>query len=175
MNYRRFSVENSYIFITIVTYERQQILLANIDILKESIKKTKIFYKFDIVAIVVMSDHIHMIIKPCAGENYSKIISSIKHSFSVSVGQVCPTYDLKKGYVNKREKGVWQRRFYEHTIRDEDDLNRHIDYIHYNPFKHLGVAPKDWEFSTFAQFVKEGYYEPNWVVDDKIFEGIECE
>ncbi len=122
-----------------------------------------------------MSDHIHKIIKPCAGENYSKIISSIKHSFSVSVGQVCPTYDLKKGYVNKREKGVWQRRFYEHTIRDEDDLNRHIDYIHYNPFKHLGVAPKDWEFSTFAQFVKEGYYEPNWVVDDKIFEGIECE
>ncbi len=91
------------------------------------------------------------------------------------VGQVCPTYDLKKGYVNKREKGIWQRRFYEHTIRDEDDLNRHIDYIHYNPFKHLGVVPKDWEFSTFAQFVKEGYYEPNWVVDDKIFEGIECE
>lgn len=60
------------------------------------------------------------------------------------VGQVCPTYDLKLGYKNKKEKGIWQRRFYEHTIRDENDLNKHIDYIHYNSYKHLGIASKNW-------------------------------
>ena len=56
-----------------------------------------------------------------------------------------------------------------------DQQNKHIDYIHYNSYKHFGIIPKDWEFSTFSKFVKDGYYEQNWLVDDKIFKDIDCE
>ena len=63
----------------------------------------------------------------------------------------------------KGEKAVWQRRSWEHTIRDQDDFNRHFDYIHYNPVKHDYVnAPKDWAYSSFHKFVHEGIYHINW-------------
>ena len=63
----------------------------------------------------------------------------------------------------KGEKAVWQRRSWEHTIRDQDDFNRHFDYIHYNPAKHGYVnAPKDWPYSSFHKYVSEGIYDINW-------------
>ena len=175
MNYRRYVTENSYIFITVVTYDRRQLLIENINVLRNSFRKIKKIYNFEIIAICILPDHFHMIIKLVNGINFSKIISALKHSFSVDVGQVCPTYDLKLGYKNKREKGIWQRRFYEHTIRDENDLNKHIDYIHYNSYKHLGIAPKNWRFSSFLKFVKNGYYELDWLADEEMFECIDCE
>ena len=64
--------------------------------------------------------------------------------------------------IRKREKGIWQRRFWEHTIRDEKDLYKHIDYIHYNSYKHYKIAPKDWEYSTFSKFVKNDFYDIDW-------------
>ena len=63
---------------------------------------------------------------------------------------------------NVGEKGIWQRRYYDHIIRDDEDLYRHIDYIHYNSVKHNNIAPKDWEYSTFKKFVEKGNYELNW-------------
>ncbi len=63
----------------------------------------------------------------------------------------------------KKEKGLWQRRFWEHLIRDRDDFNRHIDYIHYNPVKHkLARSAVDWPYSSFKQFMMRGIYEKNW-------------
>ena len=60
----------------------------------------------------------------------------------------------------KRERGVWQRRFWEHQIRDKDDLHKHVDYIHYNPVKHgLANAVEDWPWSTYHRFVREGFYQ----------------
>ena len=77
--------------------------------------------------------------------------------------QVCPTDNLKIGYKNKREKGIFQRRYWEHTIRDENELNNHINYIHYNPVKHKLVQNvKDWEYSSFHKFVENNFYDKNW-------------
>lgn len=77
--------------------------------------------------------------------------------------QVCPTDDLKIGYKNKREKGIFQRRYWEHTIKDEEELNNQINYIHYNPVKHdLVNQVKDWQYSSFHKFVKQGLYENDW-------------
>ena len=81
------------------------------------------FFTFEIIAICVLPEHIHLILYPENINNYPKIISSLKHYFSRNVGQVCPTDDLRIGYKNKREKGIFQRRYWEHTIRDEEELN----------------------------------------------------
>lgn len=77
--------------------------------------------------------------------------------------QVCPTDNLKIGYKNKREKGIFQRRYWEHTIKNEEELNNQINYIHYNPVKHgLVNKVKDWPYSSFHKFVKQGLYENDW-------------
>jgi putative transposase len=66
-------------------------------------------------------------------------------------------------HIKQGEAAIWQRRFWEHTIRDELDFNRHVDYIHYNPVKHgLVKSVKDWPWSTFHRYVREGYYQPDW-------------
>ena len=67
-----------------------------------------------------------------------------------------------KSKINKREKGIWQRRFWEHTIRNEQDLNVHLDYIHYNSYKHYKISPKDWKYSSFDKFVKNNFYDIDW-------------
>ena len=70
---------------------------------------------------------------------------------------------MKIGYKNKREKGIFQRRYWEHTITSEEELNNQIDYIHYNPVKHALVNQvKDWQYSSFHKFVKQGLYENDW-------------
>ena len=168
MNYRRVYIPNSFVHIIIASYERKHIFINNIDFLRTAFKNTMQYYKFEIVAICVLPEHIHLIINPENIKEYPKIISSIKHCFSHDVEQVCPTYlcthdNLKIGYKNKREKGFFQRRFYEHTICSQDELNNHINYIHYNPVKH-GYAKqvKDWEYSSFHKFVKNNMYDNNW-------------
>ncbi len=156
MNYIRIFIPNSYVFITIVTYNRKQILIENIEYLRESFKQTLQKYQFEIIAIVVNPDHIHMIIKPDNISEYPKIIGTIKKSFT----QISKIDHTTK---NNRESDVWQRRYWEHTIRDEKDLYKHIDYIHYNPVKHgIVKAPKEWEYSSFKKFVQMGLYEENW-------------
>lgn len=162
MNYRRVFIENSCVHIIVLSYNRMPILIDNIDVLRAAFANVSQIYNFEIIAICVLKDHIHMIIKPKNIQEYPKIISSIKHCFSKNVGQVCPTYKLKKGYINKREKGIFQHRFYEHTITTQEELNKHIDYIHYNPMKHYGIIPKDWEFSSFHKYVKNNMYEVDW-------------
>ena len=70
---------------------------------------------------------------------------------------------MKSGYKNKREKGIFQHRYFEHTILDENDFEKQLNYIHYNPVKHnLVQNVKDWEYSSFHKFVKQGVYEENW-------------
>ena len=141
MNYKRIFQPNSYVFITIVTYDRKPILIENIKIFKESLKNSKKKYNYELIAIVVNYDHAHFIVNPDNIDDYSKI-----------------EYTLN----NNKEADIWQRRYWEHTIRDEEDLYRHLDYIHYNPTKHYNIAPKDWEYSSFKKFVEKGYYELNW-------------
>ena len=155
MNYKRLFVPNSLIFITVVTKSRKPLLVINIDYLREAFKVTKHKYLFDIIAIIINKDHFHMIIKPDDIKSYPKIIGSIKSTFTKISG-------IKHANNNNRESDVWQRRYWEHTIINQDDLYRHIDYIHYNSMKHYKIPPKDWKYSSFNRFVKKGFYEKDW-------------
>ena len=158
MNYRRAFVPNGYLHIIITSYDRKPIFIENIDILRTAFKNTKTIYEFEIIAICVLPNHIHLILHPNNIEQYPQIISSIKHYFSRNVGQVCPTDNLKIGYKNKREKGIFQRRYWEHTIRDENELNNHINYIHYNPVKHKLVQNvKDWELRRSDLLIRQKF------------------
>lgn len=158
MNYRRLFIEGSCVFLTVVTYDRKKILIENIELLKYSFENVKKYFNFEIIAVVVLPDHFHILLKPEKITDYPKIITSIKFYFSKrfnAVGQECPTY--------KRNKNIWQKRYHEHTIRNDDDLNNHLDYIHYNPVKHEQTNNvKDWKYSSFHKFVKSKNYDLNW-------------
>ena len=163
MNYKRLYIPNSIIFITIVTSKRRNILIKNIELLKFSIKNAHKYYNFEIYAIGVMKDHVHLLIKPDNINEYSKIILLIKRTFSKKIDiNTIADYEQSESNIKRQERDIWQRRFWEHTIRNEEDLYRHIDYIHYNPMKHYQIVPKDWKYSTFNKFVKNGYYETDW-------------
>lgn len=160
MHYKRFFVQNSMVFITIVSYNRQQILLDNIDLIKNSLRYAKAKYDFKIIAIVILKDHLHLILELNNNNDYPNIVKYFKTYFSRHIDM--PNNDLTDGKKHKREKGIWQSRYWAHLILDENDLYKHIDYIHYNPMKHYNISPKDWEFSSFMKFVKNGYYNVDW-------------
>ena len=152
MNYRRIFIKNSLVFLTLVTQNRVPILINDIALLKKSLINTLKLYKYKVIAYVILPDHIHCIIKPKNISDYSNIIKSFKYSFGKE-------FRNKHGRYGK----VWQNRFWEHTIRNEKDLNNHLNYIHYNPVKHnLCNSVKEWRYSSFYRFVKRGLYEIDW-------------
>ncbi len=159
---RYFNNQQTYIFVTFVTYNRREILIPNIDLLKESIKHAKTKFLFDIFAIVVMKEHCHLIISVKKSKEVPQIIKSIKYYFSANISNNYIFNNLSESAKKRNEKGVWQRRYYDHIIRDEEDLFRHIYYIHFNPMKHYNIAPKDWVYSSFKNFVKNNLYDENW-------------
>lgn len=116
-------------------------------------------YSFEIYACNILKDHMHIIFKLENSKDYSEIIRLIKYYFSIHFNKFIQPTESK---IRKREKGIWQRRYWEHTIRNENDLNRHLDYIHYNSYKHYKINPQDWEYSSFKKFVTMKYYEPSW-------------
>ena len=164
MNYRRAYIENSKIFITIVTSKRRPILIDNIDLLRDSFRRTKEKIKFEINAIVILPDHLHMIIQPEDNKIYPEIIKRVKVNFSRNIDTTkIEDYEESESRKTKKEKDIWQRRYWEHTITDERDLCSCIDYIHYNPVKHgLVKQAKEWKYSTFEKYVKQGLYDEYW-------------
>ena len=155
MNYKRLFVPNSLIFITVVTKNRKKILITHIEHLRKAFKLAREKYSFDIIAIIINPDHFHMIIKPENINAYPGIVALIKSNFTKLV-------KMQHSLNNNNEADIWQRRYWEHTIVNKEDLNKHIDYIHYNSMKHSNIPPKDWKYSTFQKFVKRGYYEEEW-------------
>ena len=109
-----------------------------------------------------MKDHCHFIISLEKSKEVPQIIKSIKHYFSANISDNYICKNLSESAIKRNEKGIWQRRYYDHIIRGEEDLFRHIDYIHFNPMKHYDIAPKDWIYSSFKKFVKNNFYEENW-------------
>lgn len=167
MNYKRLYVPNSIIFITIVTNKRRSILINNIELLKFSIDNAHKYYDFHIYALCVMNDHVHFLMELKNIKEYSKIILLIKRTFSKKIDiNSIEDYELRESNIKRKERDIWQRRFWEHTIRDEEDLYRHVDYIHYNSMKHYSIEPKNWKYSTFKNFVKKGYYDIDWCNSD---------
>jgi putative transposase len=155
--YRRIYCEGGWYFFTVVTHNREKILTqpANITRLRQSFHLVKGNYPFYIDAIVILPDHIHCIWRlPPEDSNFSVRWKLIKRYFSLGMAIPSTTHGEKK---------VWQRRFWEHLLRNEKDWHAHMDYIHYNPVKHGYVkSPRDWRYSSFHNAVKRGLYVEDW-------------
>jgi putative transposase len=172
-DYRRVKLKGATYFFTLVVYQRQHIFSSPkpISLLTESIDRIKTYHPFNIEAYCILPDHIHFIWSLAEDDNnYSMRIAQIKRRFSKQFAEI---FDLPKDISESRQKRkeltIWQRRFWEHWIRDENDLNRHIDYIHYNPVKHgLVSSVQDWKYSSFHEFVEMGYYNLEWGEDTQI-------
>lgn len=165
--YLRNRVPGGTYFLTLVTHQRRAILTSELGrrCLRQSIRRIRRRRPFDVVAIVLLPDHWHAILQlPRSDDDYSTRVSQIKASFTrrflAHSGVEGKTSASRQ---RKRERAVWQRRFYEHTIQDEEDLKRCADYVHYNPVKH-GYVPRvaDWPWSSFHRFVRLGEYPPEW-------------
>ncbi len=165
-NYRRWRGGPCYFF-TVVTHERRPILITDRgrSALQKAIQTVRRDRPFSMTAIVLLPDHLHAVWQlPMGDTDYSTRWRRIKSLFTqgwMTAGGTAGT--LSASRMIRQEQGVWQRRFFEHTCRDEDDLQRCIDYVHVNPVKHQLVnRVVDWPWSSFHRFVKLGYYPPAW-------------
>ena len=162
-NYRRNYEAGGTFFFTVAVLERKRdLLVAEIDLLRDAVRRVKRLYPFDIVAWVVLPDHLHCIwTLPDGDTDYPTRWRLIKLLFSKGL----PKDERRSAVRRKRgERGLWHRRYWEHTIRDECDLANHVDYIHGNPVKHgLVDAPRNWPYSTFHRYVRLGLLPENWM------------
>jgi putative transposase len=127
-----------------VTHRRNPLLVEYIDLLRKSFRESKRYYHYGIDAIVVLPDHIHMIITPENVEEYPRIIKAIKYNFS---RQINIAEEQSASRHRRKMKPVWQKRYYEHTIRDERDYRRCIEYIQNNPLKHHHITNgEEWKY-----------------------------
>ena len=169
MRYRRASVPGASYFFTLITQQRQRLFMdqANLTRWHGAVSKVQRARPFAIEAEVIMPDHVHMIwTLPEYDADYTTRIRLIKTMFTKSLPPPQGT-SANDSRVSKGERDVWQRRYWEHVIRDEKDFQAHVDYIHINPVKHGHVErPGDWPHSTFAQWVEQGSYDPWWGSDD---------
>jgi len=152
-NYTRIYLDGFSYYLTIVTQNRQPILIDNIELLRESFRRSKKRYDYNIDAIVILPDHIHMIITPKIPSEYSKIITYIKRDFLYQLNNNLKEEaktNLTASTYHRQHSGIWQRRFYEHTIRDEKDFLKISEYMRTNPIKHELVDNiNDWKYSSF--------------------------
>jgi len=166
-NYRRLYEGTTYFF-TVVTHKRRPFLCDEQSrrFLRETIDDVRTKRPFTIDAWVLLPDHLHCVWTLPAGDtDYSTRWGLIKAGFSKrmngAAGHARPVANASRH--RRRESAYWQRRFWEHMIRDHGDLKAHMDYVHYNPVKHgLARAPAEWEFSSFRRLVKKGIYDPEW-------------
>ncbi|ATG92056.1 REP-associated tyrosine transposase [Methylomonas koyamae] len=160
--YRRHRLKGGCYFFTVNLAERNRTLLTDkIELLRESFRNVKDQHPFNIDAIVVLPEHLHTIwTLPEGDDDFSCRWRLIKTHFTK---QVEKGERISKSRERKQERGIWQRRFWEHRIRNEDDFVKHVDYIHYNPVKHGYVrCVADWRYSSFHDFVKRGVLPENW-------------
>jgi putative transposase len=161
-NYRRWFVPGGCWFFTVNLQDRRASLLTDhIDLLREATAWTMRRHPFRIDAFVVLPDHLHAIwTLPTGDADFPMRWRLIKSRFSRSLPE-----EVRADYRGSvaGERGIWQRRFWEHLIRDEDDYGRHIDYCAINPVKHgLVIRPIDWPYSSFHRDVRRGIFSADW-------------
>ncbi len=166
-NFRRRVQPGGTFFFTVVTADRRPIFQTDAarSLLGACLREERALRPFEVEALVLLPDHVHaMLTLPPGDPDFSTRWSSIKARFTrrwLSRGgrEVTPP----PGQAREGRRGVWQARFFEHTIRDEDDFLRHADYIHFNPVKHgLANHPAEWPWSSFHRHVAMGFYPPEW-------------
>jgi putative transposase len=165
MYYRRSDAAGGAFFFTVNLADRSSRLLVNhINILRDSVRDVQRAHPFRIVAMVALPDHLHAIWSlPPGDKDYPLRWSLFKATFSRQLNKVEPVSDARR---RKRERGIWQRRYWEHQLRDDADLASHVDYIHINPVKHRHVsAAMDWPYSSIHRFIRQGMLPADWAID----------
>jgi len=162
VTYRRNRLPGGSYFFTLTLVDRSSCLLTErIEDLREAFRSVRRERPFTIDAMVVLPNHLHCIWRlPPGDADYSIRWREIKARFSRRV----PAGESRtQGRGHQKERGIWQRCFWEHTLRDDRDRERHVDYIHYNPVKHGHVSRvADWPYSSFHRFVRLGVYPLDW-------------
>ena len=154
-NIRRYYIPEAIYFITCVTYRRKNLLglPENTSLFWEIAKYLKKTHPYKLYAHVLIPDHFHFLIQPLK-QNISVAMQSLKDNFS---------RQYKKLHEIKTNIRVWQYRFWDHVIRNEDDFKKHFDYIHYNPVKHRIVErPEDFRQTSYLHWLKKGFYQIGW-------------
>jgi putative transposase len=166
MYYRRTDAAGASYFFTVVTYRRQPIFTEApiIRMLERAIERVQERRPFVMEAQVVLPDHLHSLwTLPEGDSDYPTRWRLIKEAFT---RVYVPAYGLiwqDRRRHARGERTVWQRRYWEHLIRDERDFSAHLEYIHLNPVRHkLVTAPRDWPYSTFLEWVAKGSYDATW-------------
>ena len=166
-NYQRPRIGGGTYFLTVVTHRRRPFLTDPVARaqLRSALAAVRTRFPFDLAAIVLLPDHLHTLwTLPPGDTEYSVRVQRLKRVFTeahlVAGGA---EGDRSPSRLRRQERGVWQRRFWEHSVRDADDFKRCLDYLHYNPVKHgLVGRVADYPWSSFSKWVRGGEYEPGW-------------
>jgi putative transposase len=156
MNFRRYYIPGSAVFITQVVQNRQPVFrdARNLQLLHETLYNVKRIHPFNMLGYVFLFEHFHVIIQPTGKSNFSDIMHSLKMNF---------TREYKKllGRSSSEPVKFWQKRFWDHVIRDDRDMENHLHYIHFNPVKHgLVKDPQSWMESSYIEWETRGLYPP---------------
>jgi putative transposase len=162
MRYRRAKIKDGTYFFTVNLADRSSTLLTDkIDVLRSVVQEIRNQHPFKIDAMVILPDHLHAIwTLPADDEDYATRWALIKAGFSRQI----PTNEKRShSRLTKGERGTWQRRYWEHLIRDGQDFIRHVDYVHYNPVKHGHAKnPVNWQYSSIHQYIAKGHLPSDW-------------
>ncbi|PTU76013.1 REP-associated tyrosine transposase [Pseudomonas mangrovi] len=170
-NYRRARVPGATYFFTVNLRDRSSdLLIREVDLLREAVRAVRARHPFHIDAWVVLPEHMHcMWTLPPGDADFAVRWKAIKFAFAKRL-PINESRTLKQQH--RRERGIWQRRYWEHLIRDEQDYQRHFDYIHFNPLKHGYVARlADWPYSSFHRAVAMGVYPEDWCLAAEQLDG----
>jgi putative transposase len=162
MQYRRARLHGGTYFFTVNLADRQgSLLIDKIDILRNAISLVIKRHPFTIDAIVVLPEHLHTLWSlPENDVDYATRWMLIKSLFS---RQIPKEEKRTVSRIKKGERGIWQRRYWEHLIQNEQDYNNHVEYIHYNPVKHGYVnCASDWEYSSIHRYINNGIVKRDW-------------
>lgn len=156
-NWRRFYLPGAIVFVTGVTHQRLPYLgpEEDLSLFWDTLRRVQAIHPFRLLAHVTLPEHFHWLLRVDDGEgDFSAVLHSVKRNY---------TQSYKKAHGIRGHLQVWQRGFWDHVIREEKDLARHFDYIHWNPVKHGYVQrPEDWQHSTYRYWLGLGYYEMGW-------------
>ncbi|MGR8953396.1 MAG: REP-associated tyrosine transposase [Gammaproteobacteria bacterium] len=168
-NYRRAFIPGGTWFFTVNLLNRYQndLLIREIDLLRETVRQVRERHPFQIDAWVVLPDHLHSVwTLPSGDSDFSKRWRLIKSGFSRALPNTERRSEVRKA---AGERGIWQRHYWEHLIRDNADYQRHVDYVHDNPLKHGYVKRiADWPYSTFHRYAAKGIYPVDWCGDASV-------
>ncbi len=162
MRYRRANAAGGTYFFTVNLADRsRRLLVERVDDLRFAVRAMRDRHPFEIVAWVVLPDHLRAVwTLPQGDVDFSTRWMLIKSGFSRRLERDEAIWESR---VRKGERGIWQRRFWEHQIRDDDDLQRHVDYVHINPVKHGHTSrASDWPYSSIHRYIRAGELTPDW-------------